>query len=348
MPNIANAPEQDFMATPARRFKTLRLFQADIDERERRETLLTGTREAGFIVDFRLTPKGYDPTRPDGGFAITGYENGGARRVMPFVSDIEDAKALRDFLNDEMPPVELFEKALGRLADAFEELVDEAQLVPVARLYGRSGHRTHGRLGSRSSNEQTGGDEMIVGISGYAGSGKDTAAAALASLEGWRQDSLAAPLKAMALDINPWIRIEMGRFMRLQVIFEDCDRDWEKAKRFEGVREFLQRLGTEGVRKNLGESAWVDALCNRHGDARSVSMSDPTVPTTYNTVVADVRFPNEAEVCTKLLWIERPGVGPVNNHPSDAGLVRDLATHIIVNDGTIEDLHKKVREAVGV
>ncbi len=182
---------------------------------------------------------------------------------------------------------------------------------------------------------------MIVGIAGYAGSGKDTAAAALVAL-GWRKDSLAAPLKAMALDLNPWIRIPNSRegeepvFTTLQGLFNVCGRDWEKAKRYEGVREFLQRLGTEGVRKHLGENAWVEALLNRNSDHE------------IDTVVADVRFPNEALIFDRLLIVIRPGVGPVNDHPSDAGLPHSFATHIILNDGSIEELHEKVRKAVNV
>lgn len=193
---------------------------------------------------------------------------------------------------------------------------------------------------------------MIIGIAGYAGAGKDTAAAALASLPGWRQDSLAAPLKAMALDLNPWIRIPGTKttggtymdhiFTTLQGLFETCGRDWERAKRYEGVREFLQRLGTEGVRKHLGENVWADALYLRH-ITETNSVDGPS-----HTVVADVRFPNEALICDQLLLVIRPGVGPVNDHPSDAGLPHSLASHIIVNDGSIKELHEKVRKAVSV
>jgi hypothetical protein len=203
------------------------------------------------------------------------------------------------------------------------------------------------------------GDEMIVGIAGYAGAGKDTAAAALKAL-GFRQDSLAAPLKAMALDINPWIRIPGTKgtsggymdhlFVTLQSLFNVCGHDWEKAKRYDGVRQFLQRLGTEGVRKHLGEDTWVNALVERYNTEHDALQLD--VPGEYapapDVVVTDVRFANEATACDQLIWVSRPGVGPVNNHPSDAGLVQGYATHHVHNDGTIEELHEKIRKVVGL
>jgi hypothetical protein len=61
-----------------------------------------------------------------------------------------------------------------------------------------------------------------------------------------------------------------------------------------------------------------------------------------------MRFPKEQTALRQLgldtgqyvqFWkVTRPGVGPVNQHASDAGLPDDLFHKIIPNDGTIEDL----------
>jgi hypothetical protein len=190
---------------------------------------------------------------------------------------------------------------------------------------------------------------VIVGIAGYAGAGKDTAAAALTAL-GWRQDAFAAPLKAMALDINPWVGYLDQPCTLAHVV---ANWGWERAKTCEDVRRFLQRLGA-AVRKHLGEDVWVDALMTRYHDEHDALQL--TVPGEYHpapeVVVSDVRYENEGRriledgIC--LLWVSRPGIGPANDHESEDGQVRHLCTHEIANDGTIEELHRKVREAVGV
>lgn len=178
---------------------------------------------------------------------------------------------------------------------------------------------------------------MIVGISGYAGAGKDTAADGLACLPGWQKESLAAPLKKMALAINPWVKISEVTSVTLQCLYETCGHDWDKMKKYDDVRGYLQRIGTEGVRENLGENVWIDNLLKRY---------DRLPDDINHIVVPDVRFINEAKACDMVIWVSRPGVGPVNGHASDAGAVRDIANYYIDNGSTVEDLHKAVRLAV--
>lgn len=194
---------------------------------------------------------------------------------------------------------------------------------------------------------------MIVGLAGYAGAGKDTAAQALINL-GWRQDAFAAPLKAIALELEAAVETYAGRMTLGRWVGQV---GWEEAKRLPEVRRLLQSLGAS-VRTNLGEGVWVTAMHQRWLDA-SCSM----------TVVTDVRYENEAnwvlqfgqtrysprtgrplgnDVGPRLIWIDRPGVGPVNDHPSDQGLVRPMCTHVLVNDGTPEQLWCSVLDIVGV
>lgn len=181
---------------------------------------------------------------------------------------------------------------------------------------------------------------MIVGLAGYAGAGKDTAAEALVAA-GYRQDAFAATLKAMALDLNPWI---VGResYSVSRLLRDIVKRHgWDEAKRrFHEVREWLQDIGG-AVREHLGEDTWAKALCVR----MDLHPDDPFV-------ITDVRYPNEAQWLAdyhphRLIWIDRPGLGPVNDHASDQGLVRHLCTHEIVNDGSVEELHAKILEVVG-
>lgn len=178
----------------------------------------------------------------------------------------------------------------------------------------------------------------LVGLTGYAGSGKDTAAAGLIAA-GWTRQAFADPVRAMALAIDPIIAASLGGSgdlythkgrLHLSTIVRDFG--WDEAKGIPEVRRFLQRLGTDAVRVHLGEDAWVRAFDR----ARNRSV---------DTVAPDVRFPNEAEHVRRMgglvIRIDRPGVGPVNGHASeDIDAIDADAT--VVNDGTPAELQQRV------
>jgi hypothetical protein len=62
-------------------------------------------------------------------------------------------------------------------------------------------------------------------------------------------------------------------------------------------------------------------------------------------VITDVRFANEAAAIRswggEIIRIDRPGVGPVNGHVSEA--MPFEPDEVIENDGTIEDLQDHLR-----
>ncbi len=84
------------------------------------------------------------------------------------------------------------------------------------------------------------------------------------------------------------------------------------------VRDFLQLLGTDAIRNGLHSNAWVNALMADYKPAKM----DQYHPS--NWIVTDVRFPNEAEAIKDrggvIIRIDRPGVEPVNAHPSEVAL----------------------------
>lgn len=185
--------------------------------------------------------------------------------------------------------------------------------------------------------------KLIVGFAGYAGAGKNTAAAAL-SPYGFTEASFAAPLKAGMLRLNPTVLVPsvVGTSGCTLELKPTKLRDlvarvgWEAAKRVPEVRQLLQRFGTEVGRELFGGDFWVNQLARRVRDKSFVS-------------ITDVRFPNEGEWVRKrglLIWISRAGVGPINGHVSDNGACRGLAHVIIDNSGTTEELRQKVVEAV--
>jgi hypothetical protein len=111
------------------------------------------------------------------------------------------------------------------------------------------------------------------------------------------------------------------------------------------VREFLQKLGTNALRDGLHENVWVNALMSDY-----IGMYDlDTDKTTYpNWIITDTRFPNEAQAIKQangiIIRVERPGVKPINDHPSEVSLDKWEFDHVIENKGSVEDLAEKVKQ----
>lgn len=172
----------------------------------------------------------------------------------------------------------------------------------------------------------------VVGLTGYAGAGKDAAAAGLVA-EGWTRQAFADPVRSMALAIDPLIQ---GASHIDSLSWFVKQGGWDTAKRIPDVRRFLQRLGTDGVRVHLGADAWVQAF-ELARDRRA------------NTVAPDVRFPNEADHIRRMggivIRIDRPSVGPVNGHVSEnVDSLQVDAT--VVNDRSVDELRWRVAELV--
>ena len=159
--------------------------------------------------------------------------------------------------------------------------------------------------------------EQIIGFCGYAQSGKDAAASMLVAL-GWERRAFADPLKEVALAMNPMV----GDF-RLQSVVDTFG--WEGAKKSEEVRRLLQRLGTEGGRRHISDDVWVRAMFSR--------------PHHHLLTIPDVRFEDEAEAIRRrggiVVRVNRPGVGPVNEHSSEKIPDHDL---VIENTESLSDL----------
>jgi len=112
---------------------------------------------------------------------------------------------------------------------------------------------------------------------------------------------------------------------------------WEVAKEtFPEVRRQLQAMGTECGRDLLGDTIWVDTW-------------EKSLPEESNrrVVVADVRFPNEAERIRSLgglIWrVTRPGTAP-DGHRSEMDLDRIVPDAVLANTGSIDDLHRLVHQ----
>ncbi|MFG2923919.1 hypothetical protein ACGFYA_20760 [Streptomyces sp. NPDC048305] len=180
-------------------------------------------------------------------------------------------------------------------------------------------------------------DRLIVGLSGYARSGKNEAAEALVQF-GWRQGAFADKLREFLYALDPLIPAPYGGGnLRLRKLVDATGWDYAKV-RYPEVRALLQRAGTEAGREVLGADVWVDALFREFKDTPAL-------------VVTDVRFPNEARAVADrggvMIRVERPGVGPAKDrlgrvHESEVALDGWTFDHTLINDGSVRDLHLKL------
>lgn len=170
----------------------------------------------------------------------------------------------------------------------------------------------------------------LLGISGPAGSGKDTVA------EHFRDEyktdviAFADPMKRALREIcgfpiDAW-----------------ADRQW-KERVIDTIgkspRELAQTLGTEWGRNKVGKSFWVNEALSRW----RANGSRPTV-------ISDVRFDNEAQAIRDaggiVIAIRRPTATAVVSHSSEGGIDPDFVDAYVNNFGTIADLCHMAEEAV--
>ena len=186
----------------------------------------------------------------------------------------------------------------------------------------------------------------LVGLSGYARSGKDSAADALVEL-GWKRIAFADKLREVLYQLNPIAGViesydeHLGVSIRQPRVRSIIDRyGWNGYKETQygpEIRGLLQRLGTEAGRQTLWDSIWVDAaFANLDQDGKYV--------------VTDCRFPNEAaairECGGRIVRISRKGVGPANAHPSETSLDDYDFDEYLTNDGTLEEFQELVKKVI--
>lgn len=164
---------------------------------------------------------------------------------------------------------------------------------------------------------------MIIGITGYKGHGKDTAAKVFIR-RNYRQDMFAYSLKeACKLIFNLTDKEINDRVLKEKKL----DR-WP----YLSPREILQYVGTDMFRASFPK-VWVNSLLGRINDNEKV-------------VVTDVRFPDEAEALrslgAKIIRVVRPDMVPTDLHESERHIPTIPVDVEIINDGTVKALHKAV------
>ena len=171
--------------------------------------------------------------------------------------------------------------------------------------------------------------EHLIGLAGYAGSGKDTVADILV-----RCGSNGFPARRLALadPLREMVSLFRGPIERLRV---------EQPHLY---RQDMQALGAY-CRANFGSHFWIDALAKRY---RAVRGRVPGVV----VVISDVRYTNELEWIREqggqLWWVQRDTTKQLNNHESELAYdtLRNQADTILPNNGTLEDLEAAIRYRV--
>jgi hypothetical protein len=177
---------------------------------------------------------------------------------------------------------------------------------------------------------------VIIAVSGFAQTGKDLIGSILVE-RGFKRLAFADVLRSCLYAFDPLVISNFG-YTSVRTLV-DCV-GWEEAKAHQpespwSIRRYLQRLGTEVGREILGYDTWVRA---------AVEQMEPGV----SYVITDPRFKNEADFVREngglVIRVNRPGYGPINDHPSETELVDYPFDMTFENDGTIDDLRGKVME----
>lgn len=171
----------------------------------------------------------------------------------------------------------------------------------------------------------------LIGLAGRKGTGKDTAAAHLVRAHGFRQISLADPIRdglCAMLGLSPDDFIDREH--------KEAPIDWLGGAT---PRHLMQTLGTEWGRNHVIPSLWQRVAARR---LEAIAKGGPA-----RIVISDIRFDDEAHWirCTggTIFHIRRPITCPQHDtHASEAGVTISLDDFIVRNTSTIDRLHEQL------
>ena len=203
---------------------------------------------------------------------------------------------------------------------------------------------------------------MIIGITGFIGSGKDTAANYLVAQHGFRRDSFAGALKDAVAQIFGWDReLLEGLTPEAREWREQIDPWWAERLGMPHLtpRWILQYWGTEVCRIGFHDDMWIASLENKLRNSQD------------DVVISDCRFPNEItalraqggtiinvqrgpqphwyDVAAKAnhgdvkaqAWLAKEGI-----HASETAWAGTQFDAVINNNGSLEQLYAQLKDLV--
>ena len=176
----------------------------------------------------------------------------------------------------------------------------------------------------------------LIGLTGRAGAGKDTAFRFIAEETPAERRAFADLLKVSAMRSLGLDKDTADDFKNRAVVTVRFGSN-EPIVELSG-RKFLQLFGTEAHRDVFGKDFWIE---------RALDNLTPGVV----TVVTDVRLDNEADAIHALggeVWhIQRPGRRFDVSHVTEQGISRDRIDRWIENGASLDDFRVEMRREVG-
>jgi len=182
---------------------------------------------------------------------------------------------------------------------------------------------------------------IVIGLSGLAGSGKDTVADHLVHHYGFLKLAFAQPLKDALTALFGITAQAMDDRQQKEAVI-----DWIG----KSPRQLLQTLGTEWGRHQVADDIWTRIMQHR---IKQIERNAP-YSGIKGIVISDVRFENEAAWVRQRGWlvhIVRPATienGMVaSSHASERGIKIKRHEDVILNDQGLVELRQQVDAVIG-
>ena len=208
---------------------------------------------------------------------------------------------------------------------------------------------------------------MILGVTGFIGSGKDTVADYLCTFHGFKRMSFAASLKDAVSSVFGWDREMLEGSTKTSREWREQKDEWWSNRLGMDVtpRWILQLWGTEVCRNGFHQDIWVASVENKLRNTKD------------NIVITDCRFANEIQAIKNaggytmrvsrgqppewydaavsynkgehgnMNWaISKAKLDRNRVHASEYSSVGLDYDYYIDNNGTIDDLHKQIESII--
>lgn len=222
----------------------------------------------------------------------------------------------------------------------------------------------------------------IVVLSGFIGAGKDAVATIMERDYGYMRYAFAGPLRKTLERLDPWVHIKLPPAMRLATHHEQYAyvrltealrmyEGWDNLKRANPVeiRELMQKQG-HLCRDIFGRECWAHALARQVSEELFRQAYKDSAPyenrlmqgilisdrrqvfedEAFKDKLDTLRMPFVVESVTDPIrvWVDRPGLGVVNNADSEQfyDQLREQAIIVVKNHGTTETWLEELEDEV--